>query len=534
MANWKKFQKFLCVFFCVLFCFVWIFQPMEAHAVATEVALTWLIYGLFTAAGLSTSSLIAVEHQNPLTDLRAGGEAGRLIDRTQNFYNGSPLEVKNALLRLAGQLALAEGERIIKNTFQNREDLDTVLPAVEDYLENEFEIYDLQTDWASASPKSYSIDRPFFDGSSVGLGEVTVTQNHVNGVYVPTVVHSGSVSYLPGSSGVFPADVVAIMGPSGTNFGYYVYDILKVKGYSHCYITLFDGLAPLTLDFYKRHAGSGSGYDYLCVELRDGYSDGASLGYQNSYSWNVSSPWDMNFVFYIVNVSGGNVSDVYVEVRAKNIAYGDALVNLKNHISTSNFGRFVNWAYKTYQANNPTYTVYGTGALELVEPELYTKLIEFPTPPGDPEDPDDDNKDIPLIFIPSFPTRPAEDPDEAPEPVTDPQDFVFNDFTIFNQQQMTEGYPDQIGDPDPGPDDPGGGDINIPQNPPVNIPISPPTSLGLSGIWHYVVETYEYADDFWDFLQLIYQALPQPIMFLGWASIVLLITIGFFRRMVGG
>lgn len=69
--------------------------------------------------------------------------------------------------------------------------------------------------------------------------------------------------------------------------------------------------------------------------------------------------------------------------------------------------------------------------------------------------------------------------------------------------------------------------------PPVNVDLTLPSSLGLSSIWHYVEDTITYCSHYISVMfGTIIPALPTPLLNLAWASVVLGIIFGLYRRFI--
>lgn len=64
------------------------------------------------------------------------------------------------------------------------------------------------------------------------------------------------------------------------------------------------------------------------------------------------------------------------------------------------------------------------------------------------------------------------------------------------------------------------------------LAITPPSTFGLGTIWYYVTETYNYCVSFFESVGLVFTFIPQPIMYLGWATVVLVIVFGIYRRII--
>lgn len=83
------------------------------------------------------------------------------------------------------------------------------------------------------------------------------------------------------------------------------------------------------------------------------------------------------------------------------------------------------------------------------------------------------------------------------------------------------------------PSDPSDPGDNNNSGPPVSIDIIPPGSLGLESIWHYVSDTYTYCVDYLSvMIDNVFTIVPVPVFNLAFATVVLGILFGLYKRFI--
>lgn len=501
--NDRRLLRIVCCLCVVILLFTIILQPMEAHALAIEMGLFWLFLGLGSLVGLSYLTYESVENQTPLTDLTFGtGESAddvreRFYEKYGDWREGLTDEQLTAAEGLANQIVTSQDGSL--SIDDNRADLQTVADSVRSYWHSTFG--DVTILEGSVSVPLYESTVPDIPGDFIIQPNNSISV-YVNGALVP--LPTGTVQACP-ATGVVD-DSVSVASTTYWDFSPWLRSYFNA-GYQYANLYLYESLG---FNYYLQFYNSGSNYSislYSGDVLIDTYSFSRSSGTIMEASASIS----------FANPSSGTP---YVLIRPT-ITLNSSDYSTSFQLSSDDLlFQFFSWVNSQYQIGNPSRYINGTGALALDMPDVAADLFSDPQPP---EGDDNEEQKPGIIIFPPFPEWENEETGEL-EVVSDPEDLTWSDIDDFSQSSLLGDSADDGGT--------SGTDEPEPTFRPPTTNLRPPSSFGIDSIFYYVEYVYEYVAAFFSFVGILFTILPVPVVYIGWATVVLIIAVGVFRNLI--